>query len=358
LSRIPSPATTLRLLALVSAAACAYRALDILRAEPARFDTAMAWDCAALVLAASVLLIGAPRTRSNDRARTTGIDGRIAVGVVLAILGAAVFMRLYGFGTVPATHGTGFEENQAGGVAYRILEDEARPIEFAFTNYTAAAGFALFGYDTLAMRLPFLVAGIASVAALFLLLRQLVSLPAALFVAALFAACRWQAFTVRFADELFFGANLAIAAALLLVVVLRSGNRYAVIGLALATGALSYEYVSYRLVPYLIVGALLVAAVLKLRQLALAYGWAAAMRRLAGEHALPAVVFTLVMFVVMTPLLAATPSSSACCPPTGTRNSSGRRRFSCPLAHRTTQRCCLWTSRASGCSTQSRLCLP
>jgi len=187
----------------------------------------------------------------------------VAFGLVF---GLAIFMRIYKFGHFPPGGGLGFEESETGGDAYSTIVYGTRPerVQFVLTNYTAVFGFALFGYNITALRLPFLIIGILSVVPFYLLLRLMVSAPVALFTTALFAVSRWLAFTSRIADEMFWGVGPVILAALLLVVVLRTGNPLALIGLALATGALVYEYPSYRHVAFLVVGALIGAVALSL----------------------------------------------------------------------------------------------
>ncbi|HLF70837.1 MAG TPA: glycosyltransferase family 39 protein, partial [Dehalococcoidia bacterium] len=308
MSRVPAwLAPSARLLAFVVAAACAAKAWSLLDENGANFDAAMGWDAAALLLLVAIAL---PAVRI-DGARLRGAGGwaaghRVELALLGLVLAAGVFMRLYGFGTLPPTHGTGLEENQTGGLAWRILNDGKRPLEFAFTNYTAALGFSVFGYTPDGMRLPFLILGVASLLPFYVLLRLLVSTPAALFATALLAVCRWQALSVRFADELFFGASLTIFAALLLVVVLKTRSRLAVLGLALLTGALNYEYVSYRHVPFLIAAALLTALAIAVRRRAVESGdiWAS-ITQTARAYATSIAIFVLGVFIVVTPLAVA-----------------------------------------------------
>jgi hypothetical protein len=213
---------------------------------------AVVWDGAALAL----LVLAALRWEALQVPRVDAAGAwlrrnRVELAMLAVVLAGGIFMRLYGLGLFPPSEGTGFEEPQTGGNAFRILNDGERPIEFAFTNYAAALGFSLFGYDIPALRLPFFIAGILSLVPFYVLVRLLVGAPAALFSTALFAACRWHAVSVRFADEIFFGLSIAILAVLLLVVVLKSANALAAIPLGLAAGALNYEYTSYRHLPFL-----------------------------------------------------------------------------------------------------------
>jgi hypothetical protein len=223
------------------------------------FDTTLRWYGLSLILVVAVA--AALPTRKGLKAGWSRLAviwtrHRWEVLGLGAVVGVAVFMRLYDFGRLPPSGGVGFEEAQTGGIAYGIIHDGVRPVEFAITNYAAALGFLLGGYDTTALRLPFLVIGIASVPAMYVLLRLMVSAPAALFATALFAVCRWHAYTSRIADETFLGSGLVVIAALLLVTVLRTRNAFALVGLGLVTGGVAYEYSAYRHVAFLIVGAL------------------------------------------------------------------------------------------------------
>jgi Dolichyl-phosphate-mannose-protein mannosyltransferase len=299
--------TLLRTLLLLGATALAFHAFDLLRQRQDNFDKALVWDGAALAL----LVLASLRWEAPGalRVETVGVwlrRNRLELAMLAVVVAGAIFMRLYGLGTFPPSDGTGFEEPQTGGNAFRILNDGERPIEFAFTNYVAALGFSIFGYDTSALRLPFLVAGTLSLIPFYLLVRLLVGAPAALFSTALFAACRWHAVSVRFADEIFFGLSIAILAALLLVLVLKSANALAAIPLGLAAGALNYEYSSYRHLPFLIAGAVIVALA------ALAWG---RLQRRERAQPLPAAgrelilasgVFAIAAFIVLAPLLATT----------------------------------------------------
>jgi hypothetical protein len=299
--------TLLRAALLLAAAALALHAFDLLRVRQDNFDKAVVWDGAALaLLVLAPLRWEAPQVPRVDAAGAWLRRNRVELAMLAVVLAGGIFMRLYGLGSFPPSEGTGFEEPQTGGNAFRILNDGERPIEFAFTNYAAALGFSIFGYDISALRLPFLIAGILSLIPFYLLVRLLVGAPAALFSTVLFAACRWHAVSVRFADEIFFGLSIAILAALLLVVVLKHASALAAIPLGLAAGALNYEYTSYRHLPFLIAGAIVVALA------ALAWGRLQGRERVmplsAGgrDFILASAVFAIAAFIVVAPLLATT----------------------------------------------------
>jgi hypothetical protein len=251
------------LLLAVSLAVVGWRRLD---ARWSNYDTALRWYGASifLLIVAAVPLPTPARAKALwSRAASFCLRHRWEILAFGAVFSLAVFMRVHQFGHFPPSDGVAYEEAQTGGAGYSILNHGDRPVEFAVTDYTAALGLALFGYDITGLRLPFLLISILGVAALYLLLRLMVGAPAALFATALFAVNRWHASTSGIADETFLGSGVAIIAALLLVVVLRTGNPVALIGLGLVTAGLACEYTAYRHVPFLILAALVLAVALR-----------------------------------------------------------------------------------------------
>jgi len=251
------------LLLAVAFAVVGWRRLD---ARWSNYDTSLHWYGASLLLlmVAAVPLPTPARAKALwSRAASFCLRHRWEILAFGAVFALAVFMRVHQFGHFPPSDGVAYEEAQTGGAGYSILNHGDRPLEFAVTDYTATLGLALFGYDITGLRLPFLLISIGSVVVLYLLLRLMVGAPAALFTMALFAVNRWHASTSGIADETFLGSGLAILAALLLVVVLRTGNPAALVGLGLTTAGLAYEYTAYRHVPFLIVAALILAVALR-----------------------------------------------------------------------------------------------
>jgi hypothetical protein len=140
------------------------------------------------------------------------------LGLFLAIVAVGFFLRFYRYGDFPPPDGfCAVEEPQAGQLAYEIMHYHARPWEFLGDRWLGVAAFALLGRTVTALRIPFTIASGLTVAALYFLLRRLVSVPAALFATALFAICRWNLIYARYAHNIFATTLLVVILYLLCV---------------------------------------------------------------------------------------------------------------------------------------------
>jgi hypothetical protein len=170
----------------------------------------------------------------------------------LVIFALAVFMRVHLFGYFPPADGAAFEEVQTGGVAHSILHFHDRPLEFPLTGYLPALTFRLWGENSFALRLPFLILGILTIVPFYLLLRELFETEVALFGTLLLAVCRWHALASRIADEIF----LSIFFEVLLIYFLVKGHKTGKVGhffwLGLLTGYTFYAYTAYRAIPFFV----------------------------------------------------------------------------------------------------------
>jgi len=170
----------------------------------------------------------------------------------LVIFALAVFMRVHLFGYFPPADGAAFEEVQTGGVAHSVLHFHDRPLEFPLTAYLPALTFCLWGENSFALRLPFLILGILTLVPFYLLLRELFETEVALFGALLLAVCRWHALASRIADEIF----LSISFEVLLIYFLVKGHKTGKVGhffwLGLLTGYTFYSYTAYRAIPFFV----------------------------------------------------------------------------------------------------------
>ena len=170
----------------------------------------------------------------------------------LVVFGLAVFMRVYLFGYFPPAGGAAFEEVQTGGRAYGILNLHARPLEFPLTGYLPALAFYLWGESSFALRLPFLVLGILTIAPFYLLLRELFETEVALFGTLLLAVCRWHALGSRIADELFLPIFFEVSLLYFLVKGRRTGKVSHFFWLGILTGYTFYAYTAYRAIPFFV----------------------------------------------------------------------------------------------------------
>ena len=261
-------------LAFIAAVVFAYtgaRVLDASRpsVNPAlsNFDQAMPW--LGLALLSTLLVAWRPRLPSTPprdwpaAAAAFVRAHRVEIALFLLIFAFGVFMRVYRFGSsLPPSDGLCCEENINGGVAYRVLEGQ-RPLAFLLGRWGSAAGMLIFGYDTTGLRFFFPVMAIVTLVFLYLLLRQLASVPAALFGLALYAAAWWPSLRARQATE---GTIETVLFSLLLVVAMRKRSAAAALGAGVLAGLISYEYEAFKVVPFVAAGFACAAA---LREVAL-----------------------------------------------------------------------------------------
>ena len=251
-------------LALLAAAVFAFIGARVLENSPERttphldnFDVSLPWLGAALL----ALLLAAwqpswprPRIRREELA-TFWREHWLELLVFSGIFAFGVFMRVYRFQTsLPPADGICCEEGINGGAAYKALHG-LRPLNFLITRWGSAAGFAVFGENTLGLRFFFVVMSIVTLAAFYLLLRELVSRHVALFGMALYAAAWWPSLRARQASE---GTIYAVLFALVLVRGLRTKSPVLLLCAGVLAGLLSYEYEPFKAVP--IVGALFLGA--------------------------------------------------------------------------------------------------
>jgi hypothetical protein len=251
-------------LALIAAAAFAYNGARILENSPERttpnldnLDVSLPWLGAALV----ALLLAAwqpswPRPRLRREALAAfWREHWLELLIFAGIFAFGVFMRVYRFQTsLPPADGICCEEAINGGAAYKALHG-LRPLNFLITRWGSAAGFAVFGETTLGLRFFFVAMSIVTLAAFYLLLRELVSRHVALFGMALYAAAWWPSLRARQASE---GTIYAVLFALVLVRGLRTKSPVLLLCAGVLAGLLSYEYEPFKAVP--IVGALFLGA--------------------------------------------------------------------------------------------------
>ena len=253
-------------LALLVAALLAFNGARILNASPRlstpvleHFDESALWlGLALLALFVAAWPAGRPAIAPREWPRALvnyWRAHRVEILLFAAIFAFGVFMRLYRFqGTLSPSDGLCCEESINGGVAYKALQGQ-RPLNFLLTRWGAAAGFLLFGENTLGLRFFFVVMSIVTIIIFYLLLRQLVRVPAALFGLVLFAAAWWPSLRARQASE---GTIYAVLFALVFVVALKTKRPIWALAAGILAGLLSYEYEPFKAVP--IIAALFLAA--------------------------------------------------------------------------------------------------
>ncbi len=254
-------------LALAAAVALAYNGARILNETPValreNFDGGVLWlglALLALMLAAWEPPLSVPKVSPLSWVR--GLAGFwrahwVEIVLIVLIFGFGLFMRLYRFGaTLPPSDGLCCEEHINGNVAFKVLEGD-RPLLFPLVRWSVVGGFLLFGETTLGLRFFFVVMGIGTLVLVYLLLRQLVSRPVALFGFALFAAAWWPALSNRRPSE---GTIYAVLFALLLVRGMKTRSALMFLGAGVVAGLISYEYEAFKPVPIIAVAFLGAAA--------------------------------------------------------------------------------------------------
>jgi len=217
-----------------------------------RFDEALVWyGCALLALAVFAWDRKLPRTEGGWRNFLTAFwsSHRLELLLVAAIFGFAIFMRTYKLDVFPPKNGLTFEEGINGGMAYRILDGE-RPL-FYPVRYLNALGLWLLGDTTFGLRFFGIAMSIATVPMFYLLLRQLVRVPAALFGTALLAAAYWPSLVNRVTSATTF---FTISLAYLFVRGMRTRSALMFMGVGVLAGLISYEYEDVKPVPFFVLG--------------------------------------------------------------------------------------------------------
>jgi hypothetical protein len=233
--------------ALAISVALSWHAFSLFYASRANFDSAMAWYALAVAALCFFAWDGRPlglrrwpeRAVSYIRAHPIEL---LALGAVAAI---AILTRFYRYGVLPPSGFLILEEHINGGVAWEILQGD-RPLNYALVRYSTALGMSLLGPTTDGIRLPFVVASLVVLFPFYLLMRELVDRPAALFATGLVAA-------LRVFGDVTFHMQISVLASVLLAFMLIRGLKTAnpiwFVFLGLMAAILSYEYESHKVVP-------------------------------------------------------------------------------------------------------------
>ncbi len=269
------------------------------------FDETAGWLGLALLCLAVVAWDGARPHPTTWPARLATFLRRHwwEVALVLAIIGFAVFMRTFRFGEFPPSDFICCEEHARGRFAQQIL-DGSRPLVSPLVYLSVASGFLLFGENTLGTRLPLLTAGVLMVPVFYLLLRELVRAPAALFATVLVASS-WPLVVLEPGNQLPYLVTVLFT--YLLVLGIRRRNTLALIGAGLLAGVLVYEWGPFQAVPLAAGGflAALVAYRLAFPVPKGARAFLARLRSLAMTNWRLAVAFVGAALIAVTPQLVA-----------------------------------------------------
>jgi len=169
----------------------------------------------------------------------------------LALVGAVVvlglFLRFYRFDVFPPPDGVcAVEEPQAGETTHTIIHSGLRPWEFVGDRWLPVPTFLLMGESLTALRLPFAFVSALTVPALYLLLRQLVGWPAALFATALSAISSWNLFYARLGHNIFATTLVVVVLWALCMRAHRRGGLALYPWIGFLSGYTLYTYAGYR----------------------------------------------------------------------------------------------------------------
>ena len=165
----------------------------------------------------------------------------------LAIVALGFFLRFYRYGHFPPPDGVcAVEEPQAGQIPFGMMQEHSRPWEFVGDRWLGVVGFALFGRNLTALRIPFTLVSALTVIAVYLLLRELVSRPAALFTTALFAMCRWHLIYARYAHNIFATTLVVVVIYYLMIRAHKGGGLSLYPWIGFLSGYTLYTYAGYR----------------------------------------------------------------------------------------------------------------
>ena len=173
---------------------------------------------------------------------------RVEVLACVAILLLGAWLRFHRLGEFPDGYTThAIEEEQTGLGAYRLLTTSAHPWEFALDYHMTALALWLQSTPTFTtIRIPFVVISTLTIVPVHLLLRQLLSTPAALAGTYLYSVLSWNLLYSRCAHPIFPTNCLVIGVLALLVQFGRTRRLAGLPWVGLLCGYTLYAYAGFR----------------------------------------------------------------------------------------------------------------
>ncbi len=185
---------------------------------------------------------------------------RAEIVALLAIFALGTVLRFYRYTDFPGAYTMHAIEEPQTGMRANFMLHGVYYWEFLFDNYITAASIWFFGDRTInIIRIPYTIVSAITVFPLYLLLRQIVSKPAALAGTFLWAVSSWNIIYSRCAHAIFPTNLLVIAAFALLLRTCRSHRLASMPWAALLSAYCLYAYAAYRgtpLVVLLVLGAI------------------------------------------------------------------------------------------------------
>lgn len=180
--------------------------------------------------------------------------GVLELAAFLLILTAATWLRAYRLTWFPPPDGTTtIEECQFGNFAYQILNRNYRHWEWMQSSYPGALTFYFLGPSLLHARVHCVIFGILTVIPLYLIIRRLWGVKAALFASALFAACIWHFTYSRYNDAVYHGAFFVTLCLAFLVYSCYSKRLSLIIWVGFIAALELYDYDAYKGTPMLVI---------------------------------------------------------------------------------------------------------
>jgi len=241
------PRLRLRLVALALALYVGWHGYRVTYDDRSQLGHALLWDLLALCLLSFFAWDGSlPRPRRWPLAVRAYVRRHpVELGVLAAIVCIGLFVRLFRYGDLPPTGYLYLEEHINAGIAWDVLHGD-RPYAYPLVRYSTALGLWLFGPSTFGLRAPVVAAGMLTIVPFYLMMREVVDRPAALFATALFASLK------VFADT---SVQFQVPTLAVIVMIwtmlrgLRTGNALWLVPAATLAAVMSYEYETFKAVP-------------------------------------------------------------------------------------------------------------
>jgi len=251
----PSPATVPRraariigpLVAVAGAALFVYTVVRLRLNWVANFDT----DVPLMIVGIAVWSLGLLVCDRGWPERQPGVPWqRWEMILFLAVVALGFVVRFYRYDYFPPPEGVyAVEEPQSGQAAYLIIHAGSRPWEFVGDRWMAVPFFRVLGESLTALRLPFTIVSALTLIPFYLMMRLLVSRPAALFALALFAVSRWHLLFARSAHNIFPTTLIVVVVLYLCVRAHRRGGLALYPWIGFLCGYTLYTYAGYRATP-------------------------------------------------------------------------------------------------------------
>ena len=165
----------------------------------------------------------------------------------LAIVALGFFLRFYRYGHFPPPDGVcAVEEPQAGQIPFGMMRVPQPSLGICRRPLARCGGVRALRSKPYRTTYPIHLVSALTVIAVYLLLRELVSRPAALFTTALFAMCRWHLIYARYAHNIFATTLVVVVIYYLMIRAHKGGGLSLYPWIGFLSGYTLYTYAGYR----------------------------------------------------------------------------------------------------------------